>query len=67
NRLSVFLNGQQKPELDLRVDAKIPAGLETVFLGGRSDRVDNWEGRLDEIALYDRALGTAEIAALAVH
>jgi hypothetical protein len=41
--------------------------LETVFLGGRSDRVDNWEGRLDEIALYDRALGTAEIAALAVH
>jgi hypothetical protein len=66
NRLSVFLNGGSKPEIELKVDGRIPAGLDTVFTGGRSDRVDNWEGRLDEVAIYDRALTAAEIAGLAV-
>ena len=27
-----------------------------LFIGGRSDGVDGWEGRLDEVAIFDRAL-----------
>jgi len=38
---------------------------EVVFLGGRSDRVDSWEGRLDEISIFDRALDAATIRRLA--
>jgi hypothetical protein len=38
---------------------------DLVFLGGRSDGIDSWEGRLDEIAVFDRALDADTIAALA--
>jgi len=38
---------------------------EIVFLGGRSDGSDSWEGRLDEVAIFDRALDEAAIARLA--
>jgi len=38
---------------------------ELVFLGGRSDGADSWEGRLDEIAIFDRALDAATIQSLA--
>jgi hypothetical protein len=41
---------------------KIPA----LFLGGRSDNSDNWEGRLDEVAVFDRALNAEEIAKLSL-
>lgn len=34
-------------------------------LGGRSDNADNWEGRLDEVALFSRSLEPATITALA--
>ncbi|MBG90067.1 MAG: hypothetical protein CMO80_24650 [Verrucomicrobiales bacterium] len=64
--LRVFLNGENKPELELDTDGSFPAGFESVFVGGRSDRVDNWEGRLDEAAIFDRALSIREISRLAV-
>jgi len=32
-----------------------------LFFGGRSDNADHFEGRLDEIAVFDRAVGVAEI------
>jgi hypothetical protein len=57
----VYLNGA----LDLEADApavKIPA----IFLGGRSDNTDNWEGRLDEIAVFDKALSSQEIVQLSL-
>jgi hypothetical protein len=38
---------------------------DVVFLGGRSDGTDSWEGRLDEIAIFDRALDDDAIASLA--
>jgi len=60
----VYLNGQ----LDL--EAKVAAGacrdLEECFFGGRSDNDSNWEGRLDEIAAFDRALTPEEVARLTV-
>ena len=38
-----------------------PKGFGQLFIGGRSDNTDNWEGRIDEIVLYDRALGQEEL------
>lgn len=59
----VYLNGQ--PEITTTLPDETPAAPETCFFGGRSDNAANWEGRLDEIAVFDRALSDAEIARLA--
>ena len=57
-----YLNGQL--ELETTAPAKSPADFDQTFFGGRSDNDSNWEGRLDEIALFPRALSAAEIAKL---
>ena len=59
----VYLNG--KLEIETQAAADFPAGLDRVFLGGRSDNQANWEGRLDEVAVFDRALRSEEVARLA--
>lgn len=57
----VYLNGS------LEIETKAAAvGIPSVFFGGRSDNESNWEGRMDEIALFDRALSAEEIAKLDV-
>jgi hypothetical protein len=58
----VYLNGEL--ELETRVPAGFPPGFDQHFFGGRSDNDSNWEGRLDEIAVFDRALSAAEVKAL---
>jgi hypothetical protein len=59
--IRVHLNGQAQPEIDTMLSADFPAGFDHVFLGGRSDNDSNWEGRLDEIAVYTRALTPEEL------
>ena len=59
-----YLNGQL--EIEAQPVAASPAGLEHCFFGGRSDNDSNWEGRLDEIAVFPRALTAAEVARLVV-
>lgn len=61
--VTVYLNGTKEFEADADVD--FPAGFDQLFLGGRSDNDSNWEGRLDEIAIFDRALTEHEIGTLA--
>ena len=43
-----------------------PAGhhIEQLFVGGRSDNQLNFEGRIDEVAVFDRALSVQEILAI---
>ena len=60
----VYLNGEV--EIETKAAAGFPADLEQCFFGGRSDNDSNWEGRLDEIAVFDRALTADEVARLAV-
>ncbi len=36
------------------------------MFGGRSDNDSNWEGRLDEVAVFPRVLSVAEIRRLAL-
>jgi hypothetical protein len=60
----VYLNGADKPEIDLQAPGKFPAAFNQVFVGGRSDNSNNWEGRLDEVAIYPRALTPVEFKPL---
>ena len=57
--LRVYLDGVL--EIDAKTEASADAGIESFFFGGRSDNDSNWEGRLDEIAVFDRALAPEEI------
>lgn len=61
--VTIYLNGKQ--EIELTSDVDFPAGLDQLFIGGRSDNDSNWEGRLDEIAVFDRALDASEVSRLA--
>ncbi len=63
-RVRVHLNGAAKPEIEVKAAAGFPAEFEQIFIGGRSDNSDNWEGRLDEAAVFNRALTPAEIGLL---
>ena len=64
NRLKVYLNGQVEHDSTAPSPAPI-VPVEQFFFGGRSDNDSNWEGRLDEIAVFARALSPEEIAVLA--
>lgn len=60
--IRIYLNGQL--EIETKIVADFPAGFDQCFFGGRSDNQSNWEGRLDEIAVFNRALSEAEILKL---
>jgi hypothetical protein len=60
----VYLNGAAQPEIETEAPADLPPALDQLFFGGRCDNQSNWEGRLDEIAVFDRALSAEEIARL---
>jgi len=63
-QVRAYLDGQL--ELETKLSAKsAPSGFGQLFLGGRSDNAANWEGRLDEIAVFDRALTAREVSKLA--
>lgn len=55
----VYLDGAL--EIDAKTEASPDPGIDSFFFGGRSDNDSNWEGRLDEVAVFDRALAPEEI------
>ncbi|NLX98038.1 MAG: LamG domain-containing protein [Rhodopirellula sp.] len=63
-RVRIYLNGNSQPEIETESTAGFPAGFDRLFFGGRCDNQSNWEGRLDEIAVFDRALSVEEIGGL---
>ncbi len=48
----VYLDGATEPEIVTRSADPFGRAIGHLFLGGRSDNIDNWEGRLDEIVLW---------------
>ena len=56
--IRVFLNGGLEIVSD-SVSANSPV-IPRFFFGGRSDNRDNWEGRIDEAVVFDRALSDEE-------
>lgn len=61
--VTVYLDGQV--EITGEAEVTVPAGDESVFLGGRSDGFANLAGKLDEVAVYSRALKADEVRARA--
>jgi hypothetical protein len=60
-KLRVYLNGA------LEIEGEAAAcNIAQCFFAGRSDNDSNWEGRIDEVAVFDRALSDAEVAKLVV-
>jgi hypothetical protein len=60
DRAALYLNGALERSGDL---APTHVSSADAFLGGRSDNFANFEGRLDEAALFDRALTAEEVQA----
>lgn len=60
----VFLNGTVEPEIDMTSDDDAGALPTQWFIGGRCDNTSNWEGRIDEVAVFPRVLNESEITAL---
>ena len=59
-KAKIYLDGK------LEIEASVKTGqvVEHFFIGGRSDNQANWEGRLDEVAVFERALRAEEIEKL---
>jgi hypothetical protein len=61
-RVAVYLDGNREPEVAGDAEAPRETQLASLFLGGRHDREATFEGKIDEVAVYDRPLAPAEIA-----
>ena len=59
NRFQLYLDGRK--EMDGELKGRGPGRDPTVFLGGRSDGTAGLEGKLDEVAVYKRALTREEV------
>ena len=62
-KVTVYLNGGKTPEI--AGEAKVVPGeqVKQIFVGGRNDNFANFEGKIDEVAVYGRALSADEVAA----
>jgi len=58
--IRVYLDGA----LEIEAKAKTKLLAEDFFIGGRNDNDSNWEGRIDEVAVFDRALTPDEVEKL---
>lgn len=57
-RVTVYLNGNTEP--DIAGEAAMDE-VKDIFIGGREDNEVNFEGKIDEVAIYGRALSADEI------
>jgi hypothetical protein len=59
-RARLFLDGAESPELDCTVPPLRTSGKPIIMVGGNTDRRFNFAGRIDEVAIYGRALTPEE-------
>ena len=62
-KVRVHLDGRAEPEMAGEFNHTVPPDENSIFIGGRNDGMFNFEGKLDEVALYPRALAAGEVAA----
>jgi hypothetical protein len=60
--IAVYLNGNPAPEVSGEMEKGYPDGVTQLFVGGRNDNFANFQGRIAEISVYDRALTGEEAA-----
>lgn len=63
SQVAVYLNGQTAPELEGDLAPGCPVEETSVFFGGRSDNLFNFEGKGCQATIYDRGLTAAEVSA----
>lgn len=63
--IRVYLNGDPQAEIEATLEDDESVNIPQFFFGGSCNGETNWEGRLDEIAAFDRVLTAKEIAKLA--
>jgi hypothetical protein len=61
NQVAVYLDGNPQPEISGQLEPTVRPGARQVLLAGRPDNLANFEGRIDEVAVYPRALPAEEI------
>ena len=61
-KVTVYLNGCTRPEIEGEVEVAEPDGPERWFIGGRNDNFANFAGKINEVAVYDRVLAPEEVA-----
>jgi hypothetical protein len=63
-RLCVFLDGRPEPEIVVEETSTAPtkAGPSPLHIGSGRDREASFEGKIDEAAVFDRALSPVELA-----
>ncbi|MDP6634530.1 MAG: hypothetical protein QGG42_06510 [Phycisphaerae bacterium] len=61
-RVDVYLNGNTTPEISGQAAPGCPASVKQLFIGGRNDNFANFEGKIDEVSVYNRPLKAGEIA-----
>ncbi len=59
-RLTVYLDGEPQAEISGQVGDPASGG-QRLFIGGRGDGTARFEGRIDEVAVYTRALTPQEL------
>jgi hypothetical protein len=59
-RIAIYLNGNAVPETSGEMEKGYPDGVTQVFVGGRNDSFANFEGKIAEVSVYDRALASEE-------
>ncbi len=61
DRVRVYMNG------NLEIEGRAPVcKIADCFFAGRSDHDSSWEGRLDEVAVFNRALSAEEIGQITI-
>jgi Concanavalin A-like lectin/glucanases superfamily len=61
-RVLLYLDGSPEPEIVAEVEANVMNEPAVFLIGGRNDGQSNFEGKLDEIAFFNRALSGNELA-----
>jgi hypothetical protein len=61
-KVAVYLNGNADPEISGETAIEYRSDADQLFIGGRSDNFANFEGKIDEVAIYSRALTSSEVA-----
>ncbi len=62
SHVAVYLNGAAAPEISGKIPPGCPPGVRQLFIGGRNDNFANFEGRIDEVSVYNRPLKPVEVA-----
>ena len=61
NKVTLYLDGKSDPEVKAALPL-LPSSQDTIYFGGDENSTFNFEGKLDEIAIYPRALTAREIS-----